>query len=204
VIIYVVGTGTEIGKTWLSAAIGRTLIGRGLKVSYRKYAESFGPRDIRDSQILSEVSKEAPEVITKFSYPIALAPPMAAVELGENPFALREMIKDLRFDQVADVSILEAAGGLRSPQAIDGDCLDVIKHLGPDLIVLVARSGLGAIHEVRSTAAFINSEKLFVFLNYFSNDDLVCRLNKAWLEKNTSLKIFTDIFEISEKISECL
>ena len=41
------------------------------------------------------------------------------------------------------------AGGVRSPQAVDGDATDVLAALGPDVVVLVADAGLGTINAVR-------------------------------------------------------
>ena len=44
---------------------------------------------------------------------------------------------------------METAGGVRSPQADDGDAVDLVRLLAPDLVVLVADAGLGTINAVR-------------------------------------------------------
>ena len=47
------------------------------------------------------------------------------------------------------VGVVETAGGVRSPQAVDGDATDLVAALGPDVVVLVADAGLGTINGVR-------------------------------------------------------
>ncbi len=44
-LVVVLGTATEVGKTWMSAAALRELAGRGRRVSARKPAQSFDPDD---------------------------------------------------------------------------------------------------------------------------------------------------------------
>jgi adenosylmethionine-8-amino-7-oxononanoate aminotransferase len=44
----------------------------------------------------------------------------------------------------------ELAGGVRSPQAHDGDAVDLLGTLEPDLVVLVAEAGVG--HDQRGAA----------------------------------------------------
>ena len=49
------------------------------------------------------------------------------------------------------MGLVETAGGVRSPLAADGDCLDYCAALDPDVVVLVADAGLGTINAVRLT-----------------------------------------------------
>src|SRR5207248_699099 len=63
-LVLVVGTGTEIGKTWLSARLLERWRAGGLSVAARKPAQSFDPGDPEaqrtDAQILAAASGEAP------------------------------------------------------------------------------------------------------------------------------------------------
>ncbi|TDN77185.1 AAA domain-containing protein [Pseudonocardia autotrophica] len=42
-LILVTGTGTEVGKTWVTAALSRRLRAFGIEVAARKPAQSFTP-----------------------------------------------------------------------------------------------------------------------------------------------------------------
>jgi dethiobiotin synthetase len=56
-----------------------------------------------------------------------------------------------------DVGLVETAGGVRSPQADDGDVLDLVAAIAPDHVILVADAGLGTINAVRlSVAALVH------------------------------------------------
>ena len=79
-LIVVVGTRTEIGKTWVSARLLRDLRANGLHVAARKPAQSFDSDDaLTDAHHLADASGETPtEVCPRHRwYPIPMAPPMA-------------------------------------------------------------------------------------------------------------------------------
>jgi dethiobiotin synthetase len=55
--VLVIGTGTDVGKTWVTAALARRLAADGLVVAARKPAQSFAPEDPpegRDAAVLGE------------------------------------------------------------------------------------------------------------------------------------------------------
>jgi dethiobiotin synthetase len=157
-LVLVTGTGTDVGKTWVCGRLLTELRGRGVSVAARKPAQSFdvGPRGDRlggdtDAERLAAASGERPGAVCPpfRSYPRAMAPPMAAEALGLPPFT----VADLREETVwpregVQVGVVELAGGVRSPQASDGDCTDMVAALAPDLVVLVADAGLGTINGV--------------------------------------------------------
>ena len=60
-LVVVVGTGTEIGKTYVTARLLRDLRSRGIDVAARKPAQSFGPEDqFTDAHFLADASGESP------------------------------------------------------------------------------------------------------------------------------------------------
>ena len=75
---------------------------------------------------------------------------MAAEALGLPAFTVADLIEEMVWpsDRV-QVGVVETAGGVRSPQASDGDTTDLLAALGPDVVVLVADAGLGTINAVR-------------------------------------------------------
>ena len=88
-LVVVVGTGTDIGKTWVSARLLTALRQAGVTVAARKPAQSFDagedPAGL-DSALLGAATGEPSETVCLPHrwYPVAMAPPMAADVLGRE------------------------------------------------------------------------------------------------------------------------
>lgn len=130
-----------------------------------------------------------------------MAPPMAAAALGRPPFRLGDLLAELDWPDSVDVGLVEGAGGPRSPLASDGDTVDLVRGLEPDLVVLVADPGLGAINSARLAAApFDPLASVVVMLNRFDPTDPVHRANQAWLEDRTGLRLVPDAAALAELV----
>ena len=168
-LVAVVGTGTDVGKTWVAARLLTDLRAAGLRVAARKPAQSFEPDDDParlDAAVLGAATGEPPEAGLP---PAPLvrgadgaphggrgAGPPALHHPGPRVGAALAAAADAYADAAADpdpvdVGLVETAGGIRSPLAVDGDCLALCEALAPDVIVLVADAGLGTINAVRLT-----------------------------------------------------
>ncbi|MEA3019822.1 MAG: glycine C-acetyltransferase, partial [Actinomycetota bacterium] len=142
-VVAVAGTGTEVGKTWVTAAAARALRERGRRVAARKPAQSYAASDppaTRDAAVLAAATGEHPDDVCPphRSYAMAMAPPMAAAALGRPPITLAELRDELCWTDAVDVGFVETAGGVRSPIAEDGDNVALIVALAPDAVLLVA------------------------------------------------------------------
>jgi dethiobiotin synthetase len=139
--VAVVGTGTGVGKTWVTARLLTDLRAAGLRVASRKPAQSFEPGDdpaARDAAVLGAATGEPAEEVCPPHrwYDVAMAPPMAAESLGRPPFTIQDLTSELRWPADAvDVGLVETAGGVRSPLAADGDCLALCAALDPDVVL---------------------------------------------------------------------
>jgi dethiobiotin synthetase len=182
----VLGTGTEVGKTWVAARLVEHLRRDGHAVAARKPVQSFEPGTRTDAEILAGASGERPDEVCPSHrwYPLAMAPPMAAEALGRAPFTISEMIEELTWPDAVDVGLVETAGGVRSPVAADGDSLALATALCPDTIILVADAGLGVLNDVRLSAGVVDRPGLVVHLNHFEPDDQLHRRNREWLERD--------------------
>jgi dethiobiotin synthetase len=197
-LVLVIGTGTEVGKTWVSAALLRSLAAGGHRVAARKPAQSFDPADppaATDAAVLARATGQRPEAVcpTERWYPVAMAPPMAAEVLGRPSFTVAQLAAELDWGAgvAMAVGLVETAGGVRSPQAADGDAVDLGRLLRPDLVVLVADAGLGTINGVRLAVEALAGvpAPVVVVLNRFDPaDDLHCR-NRAWLADRDGLAV---------------
>jgi dethiobiotin synthetase len=113
-----------------------------------------------------------------------MAPPMAAETLGRPPFAIADLVHELRWPHdLVEVGLVEPASGVRSPLASDGDCLALCGALEPDLVVLVADAGLGTINAVRLTEQALGDVRapVVVVLNRFDAAVGLHAHNLEWL-----------------------
>lgn len=199
--IAVVGTGTEVGKTWVSANLLRGLHAEGVEVSARKAAQSFHPDDrSTDAHVLAAATGEDPDDVCPRHrwYPVPMAPPMAADVLGRPPFTIAELAAELVWPVPPPrVALLETAGGVRSPHAADGDAIDLIEAVQPDLVLLVADAGLGTINAVRLTLEAIDRGSHvatpLVFLNRFDAADELHRRNRTWLDHHLGVEVLATL-----------
>ena len=205
-LVVVAGTATEIGKTWVSAALASSMVADGWVVAARKPAQSGGPGDGSDADLLAGATGEDPTTVCPEHrrYSVPMAPPMAAEVLGLDPPTLADLAGEVARSwgvRSADVGIVELAGGVASPAAGDGDGADLAAAVSPDGIVLVADAGLGTINAVRLSAAHLESVTGFrpiVHLNRFDPDDDLHRRNLAWLVDRDDLVVTSDIYALTE------
>ncbi|MGH9189891.1 MAG: ATP-dependent dethiobiotin synthetase BioD [Acidimicrobiales bacterium] len=182
------GTATEVGKTWVTADLASRLRSRCMGVAARKPVQSFDPADeggtATDAHALAASTGEDPaEVCPRHRwYEVAMAPPMAAEALGRPPFTVADLHGEITWPAGVDVGLVETVGGPRSPLASDGDSAALANALAPDLLVLVADAGLGAVNAVRLAAAALAGSPLVVHLNRFDADNTIHHANRSWLE----------------------
>ena len=182
----VCGTGTGVGKTFVTAALAVAIKRAGVEVAARKPVQSYAPED-RETDVgrLAEATAEDPSEVGRreWSYPAPLAPPMAAELLGRQVPTIAEIAASLSsWRDRPGVTLVESVGGVRSPLGSDGDSVDLIGVLAPDLVVIVAVASLGVLNAVRLTADALVGAQLVVHLNRFDDEDLQ-RRNRAWLER---------------------
>lgn len=198
-LVAVVGTGTDIGKTWVSVRLLDRLRSDGCAVAARKPAQSFEASDDPtwyDATVLAAASGERPESVCPRHrwYEAALAPPMAADLLNRPAFTVSDLIRELRWPaRTADVGLVETAGGVRSPIADDGDCLAFVEMLCPDTVVLVADAGLGTINAVRLAVEALEPHvvgSIAVVLNRFVDASDLHQRNLAWLTARDGMRVF--------------
>ena len=197
-LVVVVGTGTEVGKTWVAARLLERWREEGITVAARKPAQSFDPEELSptESAVLARASGEQPDTVcpAQRSYPLAVAPPMAARRLGRAQLRLADVVAELHWPSPpVGVGLVETAGGVRSPQAEDADAVDLADALGPDHVLLVADAGLGTINAVRLAVDALQRAALpsVVVLNRYDRDDRLHRDNVDWLRARDGVEVET-------------
>jgi dethiobiotin synthetase len=202
-LVFVAGTGTEVGKTWWTAAVAQELLAEGVVVAARKPVQSSAPGEPRDADVLAEATGVDPHTVCPAhrTYDIPWAPPMAAAELGLTPFSVDDLAAELAWPAGVAVGFVEGVGGPRSPIATDGDNVDFARALQPDLVVLVGDAGLGTINAVRLSSAAFDDFPLIVALNRFGDDPLHAR-NLDFLAVQADLDVVTAPSQLAARLRE--
>jgi dethiobiotin synthetase len=184
--VLVLGTGTEVGKTWVTARLIERLRRDGRRVGVRKPVQSFEQGEQTDAEVLAGASGERLDQVCPphRRYALAMAPPMAAEALGRAPFTISDLIEELTWPEGIEVGFVEGAGGVRSPLAADGDAVALTEALRPDIVLLVADAGLGVLNLVRLSADAVDHPAVLVHLNRFDPADDLHGRNKDWLERD--------------------
>lgn len=170
--VFVTGTGTEVGKTVVAAAIARTAVAEGERVAVFKAAvtglddlPADGPRsgDIGrfqaprpDHLVLRDAagSAQSDEEVAPYRYGPPMSPHLAAALAGEaiDPERLRDAAR--RATDGADFLVCEGVGGLLVPLSAEPRYL--VRDFAVDLalpLVVAASPGLGTINHTLLTIA---------------------------------------------------
>ena len=104
-LVLVIGTATEVGKTWVGGQVLTRLRAVGLTVAARKPAQSADPDDPSpsDAAVLAAASGEPIDDVCppERTYAIAYAPPMAAAALGLPVPTVADLLRELRWPEPA-------------------------------------------------------------------------------------------------------
>lgn len=205
-LIVCAGTGTDVGKTWVGAAVLRRLVERHIPVAARKPAQSFaaGDEGATDADLLAAAVGVEPQAVCPAHrwYPVPMAPPMAAEALGRPPFTLADLAAELAWPSPEPaVRWIESAGGVRSPIAADGDTVALCRLVDPEAVVLVADAGLGTINAIRLSVEALGRPGVVVFLNRYDDGEDLHRRNLDWLAHRCGLDVVTRVEALAARLA---
>jgi dethiobiotin synthetase len=167
--LFITGTDTGVGKTYVTALIARSLASSGRRVGVYKPAASGCRREgeelVSEDAVALWNAADRPGELNRVCpqrFVAPLAPHLAAREEGKQLDAdlLRCGIEYWR--QRAEIILVEGAGGLMSPLGEEEYVADLAEEFGFPLVV-VSRNMLGTINQTLQTliaaAAFCGREK---------------------------------------------
>jgi dethiobiotin synthetase len=153
--LFVTGTDTDVGKTQVATAVVRTLVAAGRRVGvYKPVASGFPRADVEgcDAWRLWDAAGRplTPAAVCPQSFAAAIAPHRSARLEGRSvdEQLLREGITPWR--TVAELVVVEGAGGLFSPMGDATLNADLAHDLGLPLVIVDA-ARLGAVGRTFAT-----------------------------------------------------
>jgi len=190
--IAVVGTGTGVGKTVITAGLTRLLREAGHEARAIKPAQTGHPPD--DDAGFVTAGCEDPDAATCPRYLEPALAPRVAAEVADEDLAY-ESIREAceRELESTPVPIVEGIGGLRVPLADDREVIDLVADLEATAVV-VTRSGLGTLNHTALSIDALEARGIDVcgiVVNEYAGDTVAERTNPDELERMTGYPVET-------------
>jgi dethiobiotin synthetase len=165
--LFVTGTDTGVGKTFVTAALARHLSQCGYSIGVMKPVETgVAGNDSSDSDaaVLKAASSatESLDLISPYRFSPPLAPLAAARQMGVT-IELERIVQAFEGLRGRHTLILvEGVGGVMVPVGVDWDVRDLIRRLGLPVLV-VGRATLGGVNHALLTLEALKQRGLRVF-----------------------------------------
>lgn len=197
--IFITGTGTDVGKTYVTALIVKKLNEQGIKTGYYKAAIS-GANSIENSDAgyVKKISKinQKEDTLLSYIYETPVSPHLAS-KIEKNPVNMTKILKDFnRVKNEYDFVVVEGSGGIVCPIRYDNIenifLEDIIKKLELKSLI-VADAGLGTINSVVLTVSYMKSKNITVsgiILNNYKGG-IMEEDNIYMIEKITGVKVIS-------------
>lgn len=204
--IFITGTGTDVGKTFVTALIVKKLHRSGRSAAYYKAAMSGNsrggdgrliPGDAADVKRISGIAQPLEEMCP-YVYEHVYSPHLAS-RIEGNPVRLQVVREG--FEAVSrnyDYVTMEGSGGILCPVCFDEAKIqleDIIKELGLSCLI-IADAGLGTINNVVLTFEYMRAHDIPVkgiIFNHFHAGDVMEEDNLRMCEFMTGLKVLARI-----------
>ncbi|MFH1576247.1 MAG: dethiobiotin synthase [Candidatus Margulisiibacteriota bacterium] len=194
--IFITGTDTEVGKTFITALLAQYLMDQGINVGAMKPI-ACGPKKDNDAIWLKTALKlkDPLKLINPIQFKQPLAPHTAARLLNKK-ISLSKIFKAYKkLKKEHDLVLVEGIGGALVPITQDYFVADLIKDLKLPTII-VARAGLGTLNHTLSTIEILRSRKieiLGVILNGFKGKERSEKTNAEDITKISKVPILAKI-----------
>lgn len=206
--LFITGTDTDIGKTYVTALLVKTLREAGYDVGYYKAAisgaDSVGESDAGFVNRFAGIG-EPEDMLLSYLYKNAVSPHLAA-RIEGHPLEKEVILAAWqRVSAAYPYVTMEGSGGILCPIRHDEKAVyyleDIIRWLRLPVLI-VADAGLGTINHVALTAFYMKQKGLTakgVFLNYWKGG-VMEEDNVKMIEEMTGLPVLAKIRAGDEKI----
>jgi dethiobiotin synthetase len=201
--IFITGTDTGVGKTFIACALATLLRERGYRIGVMKPAETGcagedGGLFAQDAARLKQASGSADDLgkICPYQLPEPLAPSIAAERAGVKIDVDRLITIYQEICAANDITLVEGAGGLMVPLLPSYTFADFVRVLKLPMIV-VAANKLGCINHLLLTLEHASCKGLMVLgyiLNHPANElSLAANTNRETLASLTGVHCLADL-----------
>jgi len=150
--IVILGTGTDVGKSYVTATLARGLKEHGTVLALKPIESGVEADALGDAGRIAEAAGH-PAVLSPWRLRRPVSPHLAAREQGVS-ISLHEVARWVDAAEqraAADFTLVETAGGAFSPLAPGVTNADLAAALEPARWLLVAPDALGVLHDVTAT-----------------------------------------------------
>lgn len=200
--IFITGTGTDVGKTFVAGLILKKLRECGESAAYYKAAMSGNkrrddgtliPGDALYVKTISGIAQPLDDMCP-YIYENAVSPHLAS-RIEGNPVQMNRVLED--FHSVCkkyDYVTMEGSGGILCPICFDEEKIqlsDIIKACNLSCL-MIADAGLGTINNVGLTAAYMKANNIplkGIIFNHFLPGDIMHEDNLKMCEYITGAKV---------------
>ncbi|MBP2664200.1 MAG: dethiobiotin synthetase [Firmicutes bacterium] len=199
--IFITGTGTDVGKTYVTGLIVKKLRSSDINAGYYKPAlsgaEFVGGKLIPgDCKFVADIAglPIPPQALTSYMYEPAVSPHLAA-QIEHRPIEPDVILADfIKFSRQHDFITVEGCGGIVCPLRLDDKILmqtDIIKLLNLDLLI-VSSAELGSINSAVLTVRYAESLGITVnglILNNYDDTNFLHKDNRNSIQRITKLPV---------------
>lgn len=201
--LFITGTGTDVGKTYVTALIVKKLRAAGLNAGYYKAAlsgaipDENGNLQAGDALYVNRIAGigEQQENLVSYVYKEAVSPHLAA-QLNRQPIDFDRVARDFaRARDKYDYLTMEGSGGIICPLRWDEQKHVVLDDLVKKLalgVLIIADAGLGTINSTVLTIEHLEARQIPVrgiIFNHYVPHDIMQDDNAKMITAMTGVKI---------------
>lgn len=215
--LFVLGTGTDIGKTYVTGLLLKYIRNCGFNACYFKAALSGAiknqngrliPGDAVEVLSMADLDEDT-DFVVPYVYETAVSPHLAS-KIEGNPVEM-DLVKRA-YNKVAgkyDYILMEGSGGIVCPIRYEGKdssfnimLEDIIKELDLN-VVLIADAGLGTINSVVTTCEYLKNRNITVCGIIMNNykDEVMEEDNVRMVEDITEVPVIAKVYKNDKNLS---
>ncbi|MCR5756821.1 MAG: dethiobiotin synthase [Selenomonas sp.] len=205
--LFITGTGTDIGKTYVTGLIVKKLRDAGLNGGYYKAALSGAEPDGEghlcpgDAQFVKDMAglPEPAEKLVSYIYKEAVSPHLAA-QWNERPVEMSRIQADFRQAREKYAYLtMEGSGGIICPLRWDAEKHLILDDMVKELqlpVLIIADAGLGTINSAVLTIEHLRHRQIpvkgVIFNNYHAGDRMETD-NARMIEEITGVPVIAKV-----------
>lgn len=181
--VILLGTGTDVGKTYVTACLARGLAERCSVLALKPIESGVVAGGQGDAEAIAAAAGHAPRH-SRWRFAPPVSPHLAARAAGVSIEAaeVASWVHEQERLGPRDVTLVETAGGAFSPLAVGVTNVDLAVACGPALWLLIAPDALGVLHDVTATLRSLPRPPDAVLLSRARPADASTGTNAAELE----------------------